>query len=171
MRPAPCKANWSSGISSHWMKPPRTSSETTPWTWRRPPGNSSNFEPVNDEPDGSCSCGASGWPRPTSPKAVTGNLGVRLRRIIEINGFDEAYMDWGFEDDDFTRRLHAAKSRPVLAHATALVFHQWHPTLKQADWTESDSAQRFRASTPMRCEHGIEHPVPQHDISSSRLID
>lgn len=105
------------------------------------------------------------------PKAVTGNLGVRLRRIIEINGFDEAYMDWGFEDDDFTRRLHAAKSRPVLAHATALVFHQWHPTLKQADWTESDSARRFRASAPMRCEHGIEHPVPQHEVSSTHLID
>lgn len=105
------------------------------------------------------------------PKAVTGNLGVRLRRILQVNGFDEAYMEWGFEDDDFTRRLHSAGSRVALAHTTALVFHQWHPTLKSSDWTKTDSAARFRSRTPMRCRNGIEHPVSQHDVETTRFID
>jgi GT2 family glycosyltransferase len=103
------------------------------------------------------------------PKAVTGNLSVRLERISEVNGFDEAYMEWGFEDDDFARRLHATGARSVLAHAEALVYHQWHPSLKSGDWTHTSSARRFRTSTPKRCVRGLDHPIEQHTVSTMRF--
>jgi hypothetical protein len=103
------------------------------------------------------------------PKAVTGNMGVRLCHVLDVNGFDEHYMNWGFEDDDFTRRLYASGVQPSLAHTEAIIFHQWHPVLKQADWNESSTARRFRRTTPIRCTHGIDRPIEQNEIRTVRF--
>jgi len=52
------------------------------------------------------------------------------RKPVEsIGGFDEFYMVWGVEDDDFYSRLQGrGLNRKQIAAADCPVFHQWHPT-------------------------------------------
>lgn len=51
---------------------------------------------------------------------------IRKDRIVAIGGFDEGYIGYGYEDDDFSWRMRA--SGVVYRWATdVLVLHQWHP--------------------------------------------
>lgn len=51
---------------------------------------------------------------------------IRRDAVMAIQGFDETYRGYGYEDDDFELRLikHGVKSR-YMPHV--LVSHQWHP--------------------------------------------
>jgi len=42
------------------------------------------------------------------PKLRSGVFGVYRDRILQVNGFDENYQDWGNEDDDLGRRFYQA---------------------------------------------------------------
>eukprot|EP01059_Diplonema_ambulator_P014047 TRINITY_DN24871_c0_g1_i1.p1 TRINITY_DN24871_c0_g1~~TRINITY_DN24871_c0_g1_i1.p1 ORF type:complete len:268 (+),score=-54.06 TRINITY_DN24871_c0_g1_i1:379-1182(+) len=74
------------------------------------------------------------WPfslwRKSQPKAWKEaqiyNLGVWKRDFLLVNGFDERYAGWGYEDSDFAIRLiHAKRFRKSGAFALP-VFHLWH---------------------------------------------
>ena len=97
------------------------------------------------------------------PKAVTGNVALSLESFTAVNGFDEAYTAWGFEDDDFSRRLYKKKYRPAIVVDRALVLHQWHKSLRESDWLKNQSAKRFRKSgrPPASCVMGLKTPAPQ----------
>lgn len=54
------------------------------------------------------------------------NLGVWRRDLEAVNGFDESFVGWGYEDSDLVLRLfHAGVMRKDGAFATE-VFHLWH---------------------------------------------
>jgi hypothetical protein len=54
------------------------------------------------------------------------NLGVWRRDLDQVNGFDESFVGWGYEDSDLVLRLfHAGVIRKDGAFATE-VFHLWH---------------------------------------------
>jgi glycosyltransferase involved in cell wall biosynthesis len=58
-----------------------------------------------------------------------GLCAVHMEFVTLINGFDEYYMVWGVEDDDFYARLSAAQiQRKQMLANDFKVFHQWHPT-------------------------------------------
>jgi glycosyltransferase involved in cell wall biosynthesis len=66
--------------------------------------------------------GATRWQR-----VRTCNLGVFRRDFAAVNGFDELYEGWGFEDSDLAvRLLHLGIRRKLGTGATA-VLHLWHP--------------------------------------------
>ncbi|WP_159022661.1 glycosyltransferase family 2 protein [Formosa sp. L2A11] len=53
---------------------------------------------------------------------------VERKKLIEINGFDEFYCFWGFEDLDLYLRLkNLGIQEKWLEESVAPVFHQWHP--------------------------------------------
>ncbi len=55
------------------------------------------------------------------------NLGLWKRDLIAVNGFDELFQGWGFEDSDLVIRLiHQGLRRREGRFATP-VFHLWHP--------------------------------------------
>lgn len=57
----------------------------------------------------------------------TCNLAVWTSDLYTINGFDESYVGWGYEDSDLAIRLmHAGVFRQSGRFATT-VFHLWHP--------------------------------------------
>jgi len=67
------------------------------------------------------------------------NLGVWRRDLERVNGFDESFTGWGYEDSDLVLRLfHAGVLRTDGAFATE-VFHLWH---REAVRDQADSNRR-----------------------------
>jgi len=97
------------------------------------------------------------------PKCVGGHIAVRASAFVAINGFDEAYTAWGFEDDDYTYRLYKKRFRPGIVVTKAILLHQWHKTLRESDWLKNQSARRFRRKwrRPAFCAMGLKTPKAQ----------
>jgi glycosyltransferase involved in cell wall biosynthesis len=58
-----------------------------------------------------------------------GLCAVSREIVNEINGYDEYFMVWGAEDDDFYQRLKKSGLQHIHQSASAFnVFHQWHLT-------------------------------------------
>ncbi|MBW6515967.1 MAG: glycosyltransferase [Candidatus Cloacimonetes bacterium] len=63
------------------------------------------------------------------PKLRSGVFGIFREDLLKVNGFDESYQNWGYEDDDLGRRLYASGTigRNVFKHD--FPFHQYHVSL------------------------------------------
>jgi len=57
----------------------------------------------------------------------TCNLGVWRAHLWAINGFEEKYTGWGFEDSDLVIRLQKQQIRRKDGHFSVPVWHLWHP--------------------------------------------
>ncbi len=80
--------------------------------------------------------------------AKTCNLGVWRRDFLQVNGFNEAYVGWGFEDSDLVIRLQNANIRRKNGKFAVPVLHLWHP---EADRTHAkENAQRLQATLQNR---------------------
>lgn len=69
-------------------------------------------------------------------KAMTCNFGVWKADFLAVNGFDELFEGWGFEDSDLVIRLIHHGVRRKEGRFAAPVLHLWHP---QNDRTRHDS--------------------------------
>lgn len=72
-------------------------------------------------------------------KAMTCNLGVWKQDFVAVNGFDELFEGWGYEDSDLVIRLihHGIKRKE--GRFAAPVLHLWH---RQNDRSQHDSNYR-----------------------------
>ncbi len=61
------------------------------------------------------------------PKLIGANFGVWMEDYEIVNGFDERFVGWGLEDEDFSRRLVAMGRGKVSAVKQAPVVHLCHP--------------------------------------------
>ena len=61
------------------------------------------------------------------PKVRGGYFGLHKKHIIEINGFDENYVGWGWEDDDFGRRLYKNNVIGRTVFKNEFPIHLYHP--------------------------------------------
>jgi hypothetical protein len=95
------------------------------------------------------------------PKILSANVSVPLAAYLAVNGFDEEYVGWGAEDDDLGRRLYAQGTPAAVGVASAIVFHQWHPTRAPGEWSKNAGAPRFLAGSPVRAVRGVENPLDQ----------
>jgi len=76
--------------------------------------------------------------RPHKPKILGCHFSLFRQDAERINGFDENYVGWGYEDDDFAMRLYKTGVRPVSVIASVRALHLWHPSLAP------DTGQRHR---------------------------
>ena len=60
-------------------------------------------------------------------KAMTCNLGVWKADFLQVNGFDELFEGWGFEDSDLVIRLIHAGIKRKEGRFAVPVLHLWHP--------------------------------------------
>ncbi len=71
-----------------------------------------------------------GWLRKAQPrkwqKAMTCNLAVWRENFIRVNGFDELFEGWGYEDSDLVIRLIHAGVKRKEGRFAAPVLHCWH---------------------------------------------
>lgn len=104
--------------------------------------------------------------KPHKPKILGGHHAVSVRALRAVNGFDEMYTGYGYDDDDLTRRLYEVDSlHASIAVADILAFHLWHPSRAPESPTMTPGYQRFkRKDLPTRAEFGLDSPRPQGEI-------
>jgi glycosyltransferase involved in cell wall biosynthesis len=93
------------------------------------------------------------------PKLAAANCAVHRSDFAAVNGFDERFIGWGYEDDDLARRLRRRGVRIIDGTLDCLalhLFHQIHPSHRpSARGTENDRyfhQNRFLT----RCRRGLE---------------
>ncbi len=104
-----------------------------------------------------------GIPIKAKPRLRSSNFAISTELLRSVNGFDEAYVGWGQEDDDLGRRLYRAGGQPLIRVSSARVSHWPHPPRRPVDWSSGANAKRYRdgATAPARCEAGLSrHPHP-----------
>lgn len=97
------------------------------------------------------------------PKILGCHFSLFRSDAERVNGFDERFVGWGLEDDDFARRLYKAgmRGRSVILEARAL--HLWHPSVESHASTiaESPNISYFRrANVPACCADGLNKILP-----------
>lgn len=90
-------------------------------------------------------------------KAMTCNLGVWKNDFIRVNGFDELFEGWGFEDSDLVIRLIHAGIKRKEGRFAVPVLHLWHP---QNDRSKHDQnyqrlMERVHQNDFIRAEKGV----------------
>jgi GT2 family glycosyltransferase len=106
---------------------------------------------------------ASWLTKPHKPKLLGGHHAVRLAALTSVNGYDEQFVGYGYDDDDLARRLHGLGGlRWAVAVRDIPAFHLWHPTRAPARPTDSPGFARFAAGgLPVRCVRGLGSPRDQ----------
>lgn len=91
-------------------------------------------------------------------KAMTCNLGIWKSDFLAINGFDEAFAGWGYEDSDLVIRLihHGIKRKE--GRFALPVLHLWH---RQNDRSQHDEnyqrlLRRVADTSIIRAENGVD---------------
>lgn len=69
--------------------------------------------------------------------AKTCNLAIWKSDFFEVNGFDEAYQGWGYEDSDLVIRLIRKGVFRKNARYLVPVLHMWHPPNDQENRDEN----------------------------------
>ena len=102
--------------------------------------------------------------RPHKPKLLGCHFSLFRAEVDRVNGFDENFTGWGYEDDDFARRLYRAGVAPQSVIAEARALHLWHPSLApQALKRHRDRPNRAyfrRWRVPAFCANGLRKPGP-----------
>lgn len=111
-------------------------------------------------------------PKSHKPKILGGHHAVSVGRLRAVNGYDEGYVGYGFDDDDLSRRLYGLrpKIRTVIAVREIVAVHLWHPSRAPARPTDAPGAARFaRRDLPVRCVNGWSNPISQPAIHVHRI--
>jgi glycosyltransferase involved in cell wall biosynthesis len=123
------------------------------WRQARREGGINRTLPLRTLPLGPLrKAGARRWQR-----VRTCNLGLWAEDFRAVNGFDEAYEGWGFEDSDLAVRLlnHGVR-RKEGAFATG-VLHLWHRENDRRREAENLNRLHARiAARATRCEQGLD---------------
>ncbi|MEM9083614.1 MAG: glycosyltransferase family 2 protein [Planctomycetota bacterium] len=102
------------------------------------------------------------------PKVLGGHHAVRWSVLKAVNGYDEAYQGYGYDDDDLSRRVHALRPRVEVGIAvnSVMAFHLWHPTRASSGGPKATSGyERFmQVDWSSRTLHGLESPIDQAQV-------
>jgi GT2 family glycosyltransferase len=101
-----------------------------------------------------------GLARPHKPALLSCHFSCHRRDLEAINGFDERFVGWGYEDDDVARRLYMLGLRPRQLMFRARAVHLWHPSrriTKDERRTNPNRQYFYRKNVALRCAEGLEH--------------
>jgi len=106
------------------------------------------------------------------------HMGIWRRDLERVNGFDDCFEGWGFEDDELAQRLRNAGVVQRRLRFAALAIHLWHATRKPEQVPGgTPNERRFRdtvATRRVRCEQGLDAHVARlsaaHDEHNSACV-
>jgi len=84
------------------------------------------------------------WPLPMVRKrkdlrGIRGcNLGIWRQDLVEVNGYNEAFVGWGREDSELAVRLMNLGRVRLDLRGRALCYHLWHPPASRERLTSND---------------------------------
>ena len=90
-------------------------------------------------------------------KVRTCNLGIFKQDLIKVNGFDNSFSGWGYEDSDFAIRLIHAGVKVKTGRFATGVLHLYHEENDRS--LEQDNLEKLNAvlsSDKIKAEDGIE---------------
>jgi glycosyltransferase involved in cell wall biosynthesis len=97
--------------------------------------------------------------RPHKPKLLGCHFSLFKEDAARVNGFDENFKGWGYEDDDFARRLYRAGVEPASVILRARAVHLFHPSdAPKIGTRHRDRPNRAyfrRWFVPVRCKNGL----------------
>lgn len=99
-----------------------------------------------------------GLARRNKPKILGCHFSLFREDVERVNGFDEQYVGWGLEDDDFALRLHRAGVRGQSLILEARALHLWHAPSGASAGSPRQSANWAyfcRRDIPARCGQGL----------------
>ena len=100
--------------------------------------------------------------RPHKPKLLGCHFSLFREDVERVNGFDERFVGWGYEDDDFARRLYKTGVVPRSVILEARALHLWHPSLAppplRRHRDRPNRAYFRRWSVPAACVLGLRKP-------------
>jgi glycosyltransferase involved in cell wall biosynthesis len=101
--------------------------------------------------------------RPFGPKLRSGVFGAWRDDLLAINGFDEAFLGWGNEDDNLGRRLHRAGITGRNVFREALSVHMYHAPHHQDGLRANREYSARQAAAirrgDVRAAHGVTNPL------------
>jgi glycosyltransferase involved in cell wall biosynthesis len=84
------------------------------------------------------------------------NLAAWRDDLVQVNGYNEAFVGWGREDSELCVRLMNRGVKRVDARGWALCYHLWHPPASRAGLPANDEVlEQTRASRACVCEKGL----------------
>jgi hypothetical protein len=101
----------------------------------------------------------------TKPAFRSGDFALARTEFERVNGFDENFLGWGCEDDDFGRRLRTAQIRTVSVLNRTCVYHLWHPPTptRPEAWKQGGNVPYLQRTIRLtRCASGLVERTPGH---------
>jgi glycosyltransferase involved in cell wall biosynthesis len=96
----------------------------------------------------------------------TCNLGMWREDYIKVNGLDENYIGWGFEDSDLVVRLLKAKIKRKSGKCATPVIHLWHKEQDRATLTDNaDRLAQTLQNKEIRAKKGFDQYLHDNDYS------
>jgi len=90
------------------------------------------------------------------PQILGCHFSLHRRDLERVNGFDEKYVGWGYEDDDLSARLYMARCASHSVIGASRAVHLWHPSGSGAQDRRSPNRDYFyRDGMEMRCSKGL----------------
>jgi len=114
--------------------------------------------------------------RRIGPSLRSGDFAICKNDFILVNGFDEEYQGWGYEDDDLGRRLYAAGVKGFNPIKIDYAMHCYHPPSTRPVSGEKSlnspyylKRKREISRKNYRCEYGILSPLGEDTTTVTRL--
>ncbi len=85
------------------------------------------------------------------------NLAIWRADLVQVNGYNEAFIGWGREDSELAVRLTNSGVRRLDVRGRALCFHLWHPPVSRAELASNDELLAMAIlKKHSRCKQGLD---------------
>lgn len=108
------------------------------------------------------------WPRPWQRvrrdlRGVRGcNLGIWREHLVQVNGYNEAFVGWGREDSELAVRLMNSGVARLDVRGWALCYHLWHAPAERGSLPDNDQLlAQAQTSGATRCQQGLEQRLKE----------